>query len=109
MAKTFQFRTKYLNDMGVVELGKYIDDSIAIRLTSSFGEPLGVPTVNLQDYGMKPAEGHVFIRDYGQNEGMLVCLVELGIIEKPGRCVPCGYGKAYECKLLLALEDARIL
>lgn len=109
MSKTFHFRSEFVNDTGVVELGRYSDGSVALRLVSSLGEPILLPTVNLQAYGEKPAEGRVFIKTYGASEGIDKNLQDHGIVGPPIRTVRFGYGSASECELLLKPEDARIL
>lgn len=109
MNKTFHFRGRYVNDTGVVKLGHYSDGSFALRLVSSLGEPLTTATVNLQDYGEKPAEGHVFIKLHGEHEGLCENLQEHGIVGPPIRAVRFGFSMASECELLLSPEDARLL
>ena len=109
MAKTFCFTTKYCNDYGVVALGHYGDNSLAIRLMTVYGQPLATPTVNLQQHGEKPADGNVFIRDYAENEGMYECLKQLGIVGESIREITFGFGKARECPFILPLEQARLL
>src|SRR5574337_1169249 len=104
----FHFKTKYLNDTGQVQLGRYGDGSIAMRLISTFGEPLAMPTVCLADYNEKPAEGNVFIRgDYSENVGLYNCLQEVNIVGMAQREVKFGSHDAfaYECKLLIELEE----
>jgi hypothetical protein len=105
----FHFKTKYLNDTGMVQLGRYGDGSIAMRLITTFGEPLAMPTVCLADENKKPAEGNVFIRDYSENLGMHECLFNLGIVGPVIREVTVGpYGAmAIESKLLIDEEKAQ--
>lgn len=98
----FHFRTRYLADDGLVQLGRYHDGSIAIRLFSPMEGPLSTPTVCLSEYGEKPIEGHVFVTE-NDSPGILASLQELGIIGPALRTVPYGgFGcYAYECELLV--------
>lgn len=101
---SFHFRTKYLDDEGTLELARYHDGSIAMRLFSPTEGPLSTPTQCLSEYGEKPAMGNVFLRDDAEFSGMLQCLQDLGIVGPPIRTVPCGFVEAYECELLVSLE-----
>jgi hypothetical protein len=107
----FHFKTKYLDDTGMVQLGHYGDGSIAMRLITTFGEPLAMPTVCLAAYYEKPAEGNVFIRsDYSENAGIYGCLNDLGIVGPVIRIIPLAYDThAFECKLLIDEEKAQKL
>lgn len=108
MAKTFRFRSKYLNDYGTVEVANYQNQVIAIRLVSPLGEPLATPTVNLEAYGERPDEGNVFIKTWAGNEGIIDSLIEHGIVSEPLRTVKIAHGNlALECKLTISREDAR--
>lgn len=110
MAKTFRFRGKYVNDTGVVVLGRYSDDSIAILLKSSWGEEILKPTVNLRAYGETPAEGNVFIKTYGDAEGILESLQENRIVGPTIRTIKYGEGDAgaVECELIIDPDDTAI-
>lgn len=101
---TFHFRSAYLDDEGTVELGHYHDGSIAMRLFSPIDGPLSTPTVCLSEYGEKPAEGYVFLREH-DNPGVVESLQELGVVGPAVRTVPMGFTVAYECELLVSPED----
>lgn len=111
MAKTFHFTGAHIDHDGSVELGTYSDGSIAIRLRSLYGDLLLIPTVNLQHYDEKPELGHVFIKDYGDTEGVYESLRANGIVGEKIRTV--NYGgfdaKAYECELTLPRSEAHLL
>lgn len=109
MAKTFHFKSKYLNDHGVVIKTSYTDGSTAIQLEGVFGEPLITVTVNLSEYKMYPAEGNIFIRSYGPHEGMYEMLKSLGMVGDVVRTIGIGHGTGVECPWLLADEDMRVL
>ena len=108
--KTFQFTSKWLsNEDGTVEVGAYRDGSIALRLRAINGEPLSMPTVNLEDYGEKPQPGCVFVRDYSETEGLYDSLYTNGIVGEKIRTVNFGHGKAYECRFTLPREHYTLL
>lgn len=97
--------TKYCPGFeATVYQGTYADGSIALQLKDTYydAEILGTPTVNLDQYGEKPAEGNVFIKSYSENEGMLECLVDQGVISAPVReiLVPPFGALVYECTLI---------
>lgn len=111
MAKTFHFKSSYLNDQGYVVKTKYTDGTTAIQLVSVFSEPLATASVNLSEYGKAPCDGNIFVPTYSQYEGIYDCLYELGIVGEVIREVPVGpHGaSAIECKLLLSDEDMRVI
>ncbi len=84
---------------------RYIEDkSVAIRLfLSTTGEPVATATVCLAPEW--PArEGHVWIKDYSENQGMLDALTEAGIIEPTGVAVQNGFVTIPEAKLLVEVD-----
>jgi hypothetical protein len=95
---------KYVHEQANLRVGWYRDGSIALQATDEYGQPLCKPTVSLVDYGEKPADGNVFIRDYAENEGMLKALQDAGIIGAAIREVPCGFATAYECPLIMEVD-----
>lgn len=109
-------KTKWLDEEGYLGVGCYIDGTTAWQIHAEDGEPLIVPTVCLVDYGFLPAPGNVFIKNYSENEGILECLTEAGIILKVGEkpCPPNPVVHFDECKVLIpsllyrpGLENAR--
>lgn len=109
MAKVFQFRSKYLNDQGVVVKTKYMDGQTAYQLLSVYNEPLITATVNLSEYGMYPEDGNVFIPGYSQFEGLYEGVKELGIVGPAIRTIGIGFGTGVECPWLLSDEDMRVI
>lgn len=84
-----EIKTKYLKQgPAYIEFSRYVaDNSIAIKLNSSAGEPLLVATSCLHEYGIKPkSDDCVFLKDYSENAGIGDALVKAGILE------PMGYG-----------------
>lgn len=95
-------QTKYLDEpCATVLLGEYSTNGTpAIVIEDAHGERLCVATANLESYGEIPQEGHVFIKNWSENEGILGALVKADIISAPVRDVEAGFTTAYECPLL---------
>lgn len=110
MMSTFSLTTKYIDTEVYMQFGRYVDDSIAIKLVNVNGEPEGTATVCLAEIKKKPADGHVFIKDWGENEGMYEGLKAAGIIGEATRMLQPGFAgaDAYECPLLVKLDDLRV-
>lgn len=93
-------KTVYLDDEAYVEFGKYGNGDTAIVLRTEHGEPLTTATVNLEEYGVRPAEGTVLIRNSGENAGLVASLLWGGLLESVGREVEYGFdSNAFECVL----------
>lgn len=106
--KSVHLKTKYLDDDVYIEIARYHDNSRAVLFRTELGEPAGVATVCLSDFGEKPADGNIFIKDWSENEGMLKGMQALGIIGEPIREINVGFVTAYECKFLLDDNDERV-
>ena len=104
---TIALHTTYIHDDQVsLRKGRYGDGSTALVAYSEYGEVLAKLTVCLQDYGLKPRdEQHVFIKNYSENEGVLAGLQTAGVISAPLRTVECGWSEAYECQLLIEVDE----
>lgn len=66
-----------------VTLEKYADGSLA--LVAEDVDEDGIPnvetfSVNLSAYDMYPPEGHVFVKDYSEHEGLAQALVDAGLV-----------------------------
>jgi len=85
-----------------LRFGRYHNGCIALALGPE-DDPLGVATVNL--IGSPPAEGCVWIKDWSENEGVLVSLVMAGVIARTGRTATTGYVIAHEAQLLVGEDD----
>ncbi len=106
---TFQFKSKNWQDnYASVQRSEYPDGTTKLTVTGRRGEVLCVPTVCLQDLGEWPADGHVFIADYGSTEGTLRTLQDNGVVGRTNRIVetavntrdPLLRRSVHECKLL---------
>jgi len=74
----------------IVELGYYGNNTLALRITDEIGEAVSSPTVNLESEGETPKEGHVFVKDYSENEGIYRALAGAGILGEAVRTVAFG-------------------
>ncbi len=86
-SKTFHLKTVWIHNEPVfIPLGqRYHDGSTAWQLIDANDfSPVAKATVCLSSEGLKPRDGHVFIKDYAENEGMYEGLKNAGII---GECI----------------------
>lgn len=91
--KLDRIRSRFLNEKNViVRFDEYHDRTTAIQLFTQDGVPLMTATVNLSAYQMAPKPGHVFIKEYAENEGITAALVANGIIGEPTDTFTIGYG-----------------
>lgn len=63
-----------------------------------------VASVSLVGQGIFPAPGHVFIKDWEENEGVRVALEAAGVIGPAVREIPSGFVTVTEHKILAAGE-----
>lgn len=70
-----------------------------IRIESEYGEPLMKASVNMVDESC--GDGCTFIKDYGENAGILRELVRLGFVEETGRVVSAGHDAVDEVRILV--------
>lgn len=77
--------------------GRYKNGRQAIRAVNSEGEHLATLTVNIPELPLK--EGEMFIKDWGENEGALLTLVNAGLAELI-EIVPTGFCFADKIKWL---------
>jgi hypothetical protein len=95
---TIDVSTRYISEKAVIERRTYPNGSTALCLDSLSGEHLAVATVALEEL---PAEGHVFIKDWSENKGILECLQSAGVVGEVVREIPTGFVVAQEVPLLL--------
>ena len=82
---------------GHLRMMKYQDGSPALMMLCDDGRE--VLSVNLAGYGLKAPDGHIFVKDYSDHEGLADELVQLGIGEKVGP-VRIGYGAGWLVKVV---------
>ena len=58
-------------------------------------------TTNLQEYELFPPYGYVFIKNWGENVGLLEAMAALGYLEDIDIQVPAGYCQAQVAKLVM--------
>jgi len=98
-------KTKYLDEPATLEFRHYNDGSTLIVAFSLTGEPLATCTVAVVEL---PGEGYVFLKDWGENEGIPECLVKAGIVELTGKKVWAGFCEALEAKLLINVSAGQL-
>jgi hypothetical protein len=77
---------------------------IAIQLVDP-GDDCPVATATVNPTTRVP-EGHVAVKDWSENEGILAALVAARIVRDTGMRIPCGYSSAALCRLLVTPVDA---
>lgn len=92
-----QFHGAYGSYPVALKLGRYDNKRIAIQAVDEDGCPAFTATVNLPDETIQPDEA--FIKDYGENQGVLAFLHETGVIVEIVRFVRSGYVNIPLCKL----------
>jgi hypothetical protein len=81
---------------GILRSTYYGDGSPALQIWDAEGpESL---SINLSAYGMVAPEGHIFVKNYSEHEGLPDELQRLGIATKVNE-VPIGYGSGWLMKL----------
>lgn len=106
---TFQLRAKIWRDNYVtVRTGTYPDGSTKLTLIGRYGQILCDATVSLVDMGEVPPPGSVFLRNYGDTEGVLKGLQDAGVLGATDRIIETGTHTrdpllrrpVHQCKLL---------
>ena len=91
---------------GVIYLSRYMYDNspcIMVR-DKETGEPLLVASVLVE--GRKSVEGHVFLKDYGGNEGVEEVFLDEGLVTDTGDFVRSGFATIGLFKLEGRLKEA---
>lgn len=89
---------QWREDRASVQRSTYrADGSTSLIIKDRYGAVLCDATVCLADYTEIPARGHVFIRDWGDNQGVLHALQEAGVIGRTLRTIRTGILKPDEC------------
>lgn len=96
---------KFKNWLCTITKSKYMNnDRIALLLRDvKTGEQIATATVNVVDYSLSDhlEKTHTFIKDYGENQGILKSLVEQGIVKDTGVKWPTGYVEANLVEVLI--------
>lgn len=81
---------KFKQWMCKITKAQYANNRTALQLVDSkTGEPIATATVNIPDKHLE--ENEIFIKNYSENEGMLLALIKAGIVEVTGRSVQSGF------------------
>ena len=89
----------FLNTRCRLQFSRYANGRLAIQLHDDRGEPFATATINVPT--MPLAEDQVLIKDYGENEGLLMALEEAGVVRTTGVRCRLGYVQADVCRLLI--------
>lgn len=88
-----------------LQMGKYNNGRAAIQLIDANDHELvTTATINLVDADIP--EGHVAIKDYSENEGMLEWLMKNEIVSEPLTYESSGFILAPVCKILIDLPTS---
>lgn len=100
--------SKYLDGNCVIKIiGEYEEGTPALAAVDADGDDC-VLTVSPAGYGIVPPEGHVFIKNYSENEGVLKPLVEAGVLSIQDSVQPRGSFVAFPlCKIEVELEELK--
>jgi hypothetical protein len=92
MGTHVHLKTRFMNVAGVVKKEQYANGGLALVMFDVDGTPYGKLSVNLQQYGLKPAEGFVYVPDYSENAGLPAALQEAGLAYEVSRVAFGPYG-----------------
>lgn len=82
--------TKYWSDEGHVARMQYGDGSLALTFTSMYGEPIAKLSVNLIDSVGRAPDGHVYVKNEGEGEGLVAAMEAAGVATSTGTVVNYG-------------------
>lgn len=80
MKATIKARYVNMTDAAIYTMTYALDHSLALVAETHMDRE--VLSVNLGDHGLTAPEGHVFVKDYSEHEGLVNALVEAGVAEK---------------------------
>jgi hypothetical protein len=89
----------------VVNIMRYGNNRPAILLTTEAGEPVAKASVNITCF--RTAEDEVLIQDSGENEGILKCLKDAGVVKPTGKELWTGDTILHICKMLVPVPRSR--
>ncbi len=89
----------------VVNIKRYGNNRTAILLTTEAGEPVAKASVNITCFPMEDDE--VLIQDSGENEGILKCLKDAGVVKPTGEDLCTGDTVLHICKVLAPVPRSR--
>ena len=103
--RIYTIETKYCEKKQLsLEFSTYTNGRIALLLCEpGFRGSELKATVNIPEEDVP--EGHVLLKGWSENEGLVQALVKAGIVELTGRQVPTGFCVAEEAKLLVSEQQ----
>lgn len=90
----------FLERQCLLQLGRYDNGRLAIQLNTVDGEPVVTATINVP--AMPLTETQVLIKDYGENQGVLVALEDAGVVRSTGVRCRIGHVEVNVCQLLIS-------
>jgi hypothetical protein len=76
-------KVKFMEYDCILKEESYMNGSLALVLEdANDGEPVATCSINLEEYGLIPDPGKVFIKEYSENKGMTQALIDAGVIER---------------------------
>jgi hypothetical protein len=85
----------------VVSIMRYGNNRTAILLTTEAGKPVAKASVNITCFPTE--EDEVLIQDSGENEGILNCLKDAGVVMPTGKKLCTGDTILHICKVLISV------
>ena len=83
--------------------GKYMQNGALALMLEQEGQPLAAVSVNLAE---QPAEGCIWVKNYGENEGVQEAMIAAGVIELTGRSKRAGFIVCDEARIKMTpFED----
>jgi len=93
-------KTEYIDAECIIDKTTYGNDRIALQvLDVETGAPECIASVNMVD--LDCPEGHTWIKDYSENEGIMEELIRVGVISVPVDDAQTGFVIVYLCKVLI--------
>lgn len=71
-------KSAFIDESGTLGRSRYVDGSPALLFAPETGEPAWALSTNLGAYALAPRENCVYVKGYGEHEGVAEALVELG-------------------------------
>ncbi len=71
--------SKYIRESGEISKAAYQDGQLALMFSPESGEPAFALSTNLASHGLYAPEGHVYVKGYGEHEGVATALAGAGV------------------------------